>query len=336
MRKDSKNIFNNLGLLALLLGLSMSLDVAYAKEPDYPIKPITCYIPYGAGGSADLSTRALIEVASKYVGQKFIPINRSGAGGSLAAFAVMNSKSDGYTLGVIPTSAAFMAPFSEDAPYKDLSGFTMIMNFSHYIYLLGVRGDAPWKTWRDFIEWAKKNPRAAKIAVTGTKSNSSTGLFLWQIEKREQVEFTDIPLKSSLEILTAFLGGHTTMYFSTIDSSTMQYIKEGKLRILLYAGGPKAPGYENVATAQEIYGFSIPNLLGVFGPKGLPDFVLKKLDDSLEKAAKDADFINAMNRMNMPVVYQDRAQMNKYVEKTFKEMDEIFKNLKAEEVKGKK
>ena len=332
MKGSAKLSSFTLAVLALML---ISVDVAYGGEPDYPTKPITCYIPYGAGGSADLSARALMEVATKYTGQKFIPINRAGAGGALAAMAVANSKPDGYTLGVIPTSAAFMAPFSEDNPYRDLSGFTMIMNFSHYIYLMGVKGDAPWKTWQEFIQWAKRNPGAAKIAITGTKSNSSTGMFLWQLEKKEQVEFNDIPLKSSLEILTAFLGGHITVYFSTIDASTMQYIKEGKLRILLYAGGPKAPGYENVPTAQELYGFSIPNVLGIMGPKGLPDHVLKKLDVMLEKAVKDPEFGDAMKKMNMPVVYQNRAEMNAYVEKTFREMAQIFKDLKAEEGKRK-
>jgi tripartite-type tricarboxylate transporter receptor subunit TctC len=324
------------GILGIALFLCSAVDIIYAKDPDYPTKPITCYIPYGPGGNTDLAARALMEAAAKYLGQKIIPVNRSGAGGTLAATTVMSSKPDGYTLGVVPTSAVFMAPFSEDTPYKDLSGFTMIMNFTHYIYLLAVKDDAPWKTWKEFIGWAKKNPRAAKVGIIGTKTNSSTGLFLWEIEKREQVEITDIPLKSSHEVLTAFLGGHTNMYFSTIDASTMEYIKGGKLQIVLYAGELKVPGYESVPTAQELYGFSIPNLVGMFAPKGLPENVLLKLDEAFGKAIKDPDFVNSMNRMYMPIVYQNRVQMNKYVDKTFKEMADIFKTLKSETTKTKK
>jgi tripartite-type tricarboxylate transporter receptor subunit TctC len=325
-----------LAVFGLFIFLCSGVDILSAKEPDYPTKPITCYIPYGPGGTTDLAARALMEATSKYLGQKFIPVNRSGAGGSLAALAVMNSKPDGYTLGVVPTSAAFIAPFSEDTPYKDLSGFTMIMNFANYLLFWGVKDDAPWKTWRDFIEWAKKNPRAAKVGILGTKTNVSTGVYLWQIEKREKVEFNDIPLKSSQEMLTAFLGGHIDVYLTSVDGSTMQYIENGKLRILLYADNIKIPGYPNIPTTPELYGFSLPNLVGIFGPKGLPENVIQKLEDAFGKGVKEPHFVDVLKKIYMPIVYKNRTEMNIYVDKTFREMADIFKKIRAEESKLKK
>jgi tripartite-type tricarboxylate transporter receptor subunit TctC len=114
------------------------------------------------------------------------------------------------------------------------------------------------------------------------------------------------------------------------------YIKEGKLRVLSYLGKDKVPGYEDVPSLYELYGFAIPNLLGIFGPKGLPDYVLKKLDDAFAKAVKDSDFVSVMNRMYTPIVYMDRTQMNKYIEETLPKVGEIMKILKAEEAKGRK
>jgi len=96
------------------------------------------------------------------------------------------------------------------------------------------------------------------------------------------------------------------------------------------------PGYENIPSLQELYGFSVPNLMGIFGPKGLPDYVLKKLDDVFAKAVKDPEFINVMNRMYTSVVYMDRTHVNKYVDETFPKFGEIIKILKAEEAKEKK
>jgi len=334
-----RKVIGNLVIISLV-GLSIllfqSINTASARDPDYPTKPITFIISFGAGGTADLSGRAFAEAASKYLDQPFIPVNKPGAGGTIAAAAVMSAKPDGYTLGTILTSAAFVAPFSGEAPYKDLSGFTMIANYGNNVYPLMVMNDAPWNTWKEFIEWAKKNPRGAKIAITGARSVASQGLVLWQVEKQEQVQFTYVTFKSSAEVLSATLGGHVTVYGSTVDPSTVPYLKERKLRILTYLGRDKIPGYESAPSLHEIYGFSIPNLMGAYGPKGLPDNVLKRLDDAFSKAVRDPDFIKVMNRMYTPVVYMDRIQMNRYVEETFQKVGEIMKILKSEEAKEKK
>jgi len=336
MKKKARKMLVVMGLIGSLIFLFQSIDSVSAKDPDYPTKPITCYIAFGAGGVTDLTSRAFIGAAAKYIGQPFISVNKPGAGGTIAAMAVLTAKPDGYSLGTITASNAFMAPFSDEAPYKDLSGFTMIVNYSFFVYPLLVRGDAPWKTWHEFIEWARKNPRAAKVSITGAKSVASQGLVLGQVEKREQVEFTYVVFKGSSEVLSALLGGHITMESTAMDPPMMGYLQEGKIRNLSYLGKEKLPGYENIPSLQELYGFSVPNIVGIFGPKGLPEYVLKKLDDAFVKAIKDPDFISVMNRMYTPIVYMDRVQMNKYVEETLPKVGEIMKMLKAEEAKEKK
>lgn len=338
MKKQVTRILLIVGLLGLLLFLFQSLDLAAAKDPDYPTKPITYYISFGPGGTADLANRAFIEAASKHLGQPFVPINRAGAGGSLAATAILNAKPDGYTLGGTPAGVAFTLPFTEPAPYKDLSGFTFIVNYGKLVYPLMVRADAPWKTWKELMEWARKNPKGVKVGITGAKEVTVQGYTLMNIERRENVEFTYMPLKSSAEILSATLGGHITLYGSTVDATTMPYLKEGTVRILAYMGlkDEKIPGYENIPSTEELYGVSIPKALGVMGPKGLPDYVLNKLDDVFAKAVKDPDFNKVMDRMYIPVVYMNRAQMNKHMDELYRQGAEFIKMLKAEESKGKK
>jgi len=74
----------------------------------------------------------------------------------------------------------------------------------------------------------------------------------------------------------------------------------------------------------------------VFGPKGIPEYVLRKLDDAFAKAVKDPNFVNVMNRMYTPIVYMNRAEVTNYVETMFLRMSEIIKALKTEEMKEKK
>jgi tripartite-type tricarboxylate transporter receptor subunit TctC len=336
MKKGLKKVLAIVAVLGIWIFLIQSTNLTSAKDPDYPTKPINFYIAYGAGGNADLVSRAFCDTASKYLGQPFVPINKPGAAGTITAMAVMTAKPDGYALGTCLGANVFNAPFSDEAPYKDISGFAFIGNFGDFIYPLMVRFDAPWKTWQEFIEWARKNPKAAKIAITGAKSVTTQGFVLWQVEKREGVEFTYIPMKSTVEILSATLGGHVTMYGSTVIPSTVSYVKEGKLRILSYMGKDKIPGYENIPSFQDLYGFSIFTLFGVFGPKGMPEYILKKLDDAFANTVKDPNFIKVMNQMYAPIVYMDRIQMKKYIDETIPKVGEIVKGLKAEEAKEKK
>ena len=161
MRKVSRKIFIACLCLAAFFA-GQNFDSAFGKDLEYPAKPINFYIALGPGGTLDLASRAFVDAAGKYLGQPFVCINKPGAGGTLAVMAVATAKPDGYTLGTLMTSSAFMAPFSGEAPYKDLSKLTVIANYGYFIYPFMVRADAPWKTWREFIEWAKKNPRGAE------------------------------------------------------------------------------------------------------------------------------------------------------------------------------
>jgi tripartite-type tricarboxylate transporter receptor subunit TctC len=335
----NQNIIRTLviiGIIGSWIFLLQGLDLAEAKDPEYPTKPITFIIPSGAGGNNDYVGRSITEATSKYLGQPFIPINKPAGGFTVGMMTVINAKPDGYTLGVTVAAAIFSLPHTEECPYKDISGFTFINRLAQHIYPLIVRSDAPWKTWQEFIEWARKNPRAAKLSLTGPKSGTSIGITLWQAEKKEKVEFAYLQYKAGDEVLTALLGGHLTMGTMGPTVSSMEYLKGGKLRILAYLSKTKIAGYENIPNFLELYGVEAPSFLGVVGPKGLPDYVVEKLDDAFAKGARDPHFINAMNRIYTPVGYMNRAEVNDYVNKEFTRVGELMKIIRAEEAKGKK
>ena len=152
MQERAKNLLRLIAIIGGATFLICNVNLARAKDSDYPTKPITLYIPYGAGGTTDLTSRAFGNAAAKYLGQPIIFINKAGAGGTLAAMAVITAKPDGYSLGTAMASSIFVAPFSDESPYKDLSNFTFIANFMNLVYPLMVRSDAPWKTWKEFID----------------------------------------------------------------------------------------------------------------------------------------------------------------------------------------
>ena len=333
MKEKTSMIMLSIGVWIFLF---FSPDLVKAKDPDYPTKPITFYIPYAAGGSTDVAVRPLLEAVGKHLGQPIIPVSKPGGSATIGAMAVMNAKPDGYTLGAHAGAHIYTLPHMEECPYKDLSGFTFIMNYGKYIFPIIVRSDAPFKTWKEFIQWARQNPRAAKTGLVGGKVQTPQGWAMWEVEQKEKVEFAYIVFKSSTESLSALLGGHTNLDATACSPSSMEYVKQGKLRILVYVTKEKAPGYEDIPSLQELYGIAATTYMGVWGPKGLPNYALQRLDEAFAKGVKDPHFIDVMNRMYTPVVYMSRAELNRDVNEMFQKGAKMLKILRAEETKEKK
>jgi len=331
-----KRIMFILGLVGSWVFLLGTSNLAWAKDPDYPVRPIELYLPMSAGGSTDLASRALINAANKHLPQPIVPINKPGGGGTIAAMAVKTAKPDGYALGTITMSGALTPPFSEQPPYKDLNCFTWIVNFGTFVFPVIVKNEAPWKTWREFTEWARKNPRATKLGITGSKYSDYKALVLWQVEQQEKAKFTYIAFKGSAEVLSAILGGHINVYGSTVDAATMPYVQKGDLRIIAYLGNNKVKGYEDIPSTKDLYGIEIPDLLAIIGPQGLPDQVVKKLEEVFAKAVKDREYVEVMNRMHMPVIYMDRVTLKKQIDEAFAYTAKAYEKLKEEEAKEKK
>jgi tripartite-type tricarboxylate transporter receptor subunit TctC len=312
--------------------LFQNIDFVHAKDADFPVKPIEVVITLGAGGSTDIAMRAISNSASKILGQPIVTINKPGGNGAIAHRIVRSAAPDGYTLGNC-SGGSLMSPFAEQPSFNSPKDFTWIMSFTRYVYVLLVRNDAPWKNWDDFINWAKKNPRATKLGVTGSKSVDYKAFNMWQIGKRENAELTHIVFKSSADMLSSLLGGHINLFASTMDASTMPYIKEGKLRILAFIASQKIPGYENIPSLEDLYGVKYPNFIGLGGPSGIAAPVVRKLQDAYREAMKDQEFIGLMNRMEMPIWYMDSVTVTKAAEEGFAETAKIIERVKAEEGK---
>ena len=323
----------------LFLGCLLCIQVptlVHAADAEFPTKPIEFINAFAVGGSNDILYRAINRAASVHLGQPIITINKPGANGAIARRAVKNAAPNGYTIGNM-TNGIFLAPYEENASSgggevepKDL---TWIMSFGNMFYPLLVRGDAPWQNWNEFINWAKKNPGATTLGVTGTLTNDFKLIAVWWVGRQENAEFTDIAFKSNAEVLTALMGGHINLYGGTADASTMGYVRDRKLKILAFIQN-KIPGYEHIPSLEDLYGFKFPNFNGVAGPKGIPVPIVKKLEDAYAKAMKDPEVIHLLNGMYVNIRYMDGATLAKYTEENFAEVPKIIEKIKAEERKS--
>jgi tripartite-type tricarboxylate transporter receptor subunit TctC len=190
-----------------------------------------------AGRLSDLTARALAEAAGKVLKQPVIVVNKPGASASLAMSLLAKAKPDGYTIGNLPSKATVIMPHVEKVSYDPLKDFTPIMNFFNYAAALVVRTDAPWKNMNEFVEYARKNPKAVKYGTYG--AYGTTTLVMEALGKKLDVQWDTIPFRADADAVVALLGGHITAAASA--SMYAPQVRAGQLRILAMMSQRRSP-----------------------------------------------------------------------------------------------
>ena len=247
----------------------------------FPVKPIQLVIPF-APGDTDNMLRPFVEKMGEFLGQPVVLNYKPGAGGGVGAGQVATSKPDGYTLvGTSPGSIVVVPLANKDIRYTPES-FTPVAALSEGGLMLVVPASAPWKTMKDLVEHAKKNP--GKVTFTSSGAMGITHLLAEVFAKEAGVKLSHIPYQGSAPAITALLGGHVDMASSAI-APAQSHIKAGTLRPLALFGDTRLKAYPDVPTLKELgYNVGSPTLYGISAPKGTP----REVVDALYAAAKKA------------------------------------------------
>ena len=286
-----------------VLGFSLS-----AIGADYPTKPIQLLIPFGAGGSADTMGRMIAKAAESSLGQPVVAVNRPGAGGGIMYTALKNSKPDGYTLGWNSTGLLTVTNIG-NVPFKH-DAFINVCRIGYSALPIAVRADAPWKTFQEFADYAKKNPSKIKIGNAGT--GSATHMTPIVIEKELGLKFIHVPLGAKRRV-PSLLGGEVDAICVPLPEVDPQ-VKAGKARIILVPSAQRDPSYPDVPTLKDMgHNIEIELFRGISVPKGTPDDVVKKLEAAFKKGAKDQKFIDFSKKVGFIVSYMGKEAFDKYV-----------------------
>ena len=160
--------------------LLLAAVACFATQPafaqDFPSKPITLIVPWPAGGSTDVSMRAMAESASKVLGQPVVIDNKAGGSGTVGpATMAASAKPDGYTIAQIPITV-FRLPLMQATPWDALKDFTYIVHLTGYTFGITTKADSPFKSLQDVIEFAKKNPGKVTYATPGAGTSLHIGM----------------------------------------------------------------------------------------------------------------------------------------------------------------
>lgn len=281
-----------------------------AGVEEWPTRPIELYVGYAAGGTGDIATRMFAPLMSKELGVPVVVMNKPGATGGVLDEYIARAKPDGYTIKEGGYAPLTTRPFFMDTTftYRD---YTFILSYSDFGYAIVVRKDAPWKDFKELIEYGRKNP--VKYATSGAYSTGH--LVMDWITRREGIKAIHAPLKSSGDATTQVLGGHVDMY---CGSGAEPLVEGGRLRTLLQLNGEaestKIPHLTEVyPDLPEALRLTVACPTGLAGPKGIPAPIVQKLAKALKKATEDEKFRRFLKREARGVVVW--------------ESEEIFKNL---------
>jgi len=305
--------------------------VPRAFAADYPDKPITFICPWPAGGTADMTMRALCTAAARTLGQTLVVENKAGASGMLGLRALASAKPDGYTIGQIPISVARFSQLGT-VPVDPLKDLSYIARTSGQTFGIVVRAEAPWKTLKEFVAAAKASP--GKITYGSAGIGGATHVGMEEFALAAGVQFNHIPYKGGAPAMQDLLGGQID---ALADSSAWApHVKAGKLRLLATWGEKRTQDFPEVPTLKE-QGFDVvvdaPN--GIGAPKGLDPAVEKRLREAFKLAAASPEFTAACDKIDAPLMYLDGPDYEKYVAATYRKETMLIERLKLKELMAK-
>jgi tripartite-type tricarboxylate transporter receptor subunit TctC len=304
----------------LLVGTLVSVTVVFwgwngnSIAADFPGKPMNFITGYTAGSSGDVVFRPLAEAAAKSLGQPIVILNRPGAATSLALTQLMNEKPDGYTLGFL-VGSSILNPHLEKLTYDVNKDFTPIIKFADFVMGVVVPSSSPWKTWQEFVTYAKANPGKIKYSYSGTVNRFS----MEGLAKEAGLNWVGIAHKGSKEAVVAVLGKHVDAFAGGSDWAP--YVESGELRLLVTYGQKRYSMYPNIPTFMDLgYKTWMASPCIVVGPKGLPTPIVGKLHAALKQAMDDSAFLRTLKTLTMDRSYAGPEDSTKII----KDLDELF------------
>ena len=297
-----------LQLAAATLAVS---SAAWAQT--FPLRPIKLVIAFPAGGPTDITMRQLADNASKILGQPVIIDNKPGAGGTLPAQALQTAQPDGYTLAQMPLGV-FRLPYTTKINWDPVKDINYVINVTGYAFGIVVPADSPFKTWADFVAYAKANPGKLTYGSTGTFT--SPHLTTELIAQKAGIQLQHVPYKGSADLMLATVSGQL---MAAADSTGFApQVEAGKLRVLNTWGDKRLAKFPDAPTLKELGYDTVQNSpFGIGAPKGTPPEVVQKVHDAFKKAMEEPSYVAALGRYDMLPNYMSSADYTKFAQDTF-------------------
>ncbi len=310
-------------LLGQIATAAACLASASAIAQAYPAKPIRMILTYSGG--IDAVARLIAQRMTESMGKPVVVEGQAGAGGAIGATTVARAAPDGYTIlsttGSTQVQRGFMV---RNVPYDPVKDYAPITLSWETMIVIGGSLSAPFSTFKDMLDYAKKNPRKISYATSGL--GTSHHLALEEILLLTGVQMEHIPYKGGDQVITDVVAGRVPVASAPLFSLEPQ-VKAGKVRYLAVMNNSRFSGIPDVPSIREIVpGFESPPLWGgYFGPAGLPAPIAARLSSEILKALALPDVRTRMEDAGLSVVAGTPAQFAATMKSNVERLAQVMK-----------
>lgn len=231
-----------------LLALAALTGSATATAQAYPDRPVTLYVGFAAGGSADTVARALADELSKTLGQRVIVENRPGASANIASAAVLAAPADGHSLLFAGLTLATNPPLI-GVKYDPLTALTMVTQITSVPVLMVTSAKSSLKSPADIVALSKKTPGGLKVGSGGLGTSSHLGPELFF--QSQKLPYLHVPYRGGAPANVAMLGGEVDLMFDLMSGTLRGFVEAGQARALAVMQDTRIEALPNVKSAKE-------------------------------------------------------------------------------------
>jgi tripartite-type tricarboxylate transporter receptor subunit TctC len=282
-----------------------------ARADDYPSRPVRIIEGFGGGGTPDLVSRLVGQWLSDRLHQPFVVENRTGAGGNVAAQAVVTAPADGYTMLAVTTANSINASLYEKLDFDFLRDITPVAGVIRFPMVLLVNPSFPATTLAEFIAYAKANPGKINIASPGVGTPMHVAIELFKL--MGSLDLVHVPYRGPAMAFTDLLGGQIQAFIITL-STALGFIKAGKLQALAVTGAARSEILPDVPSINEaVPGFEAAAWNGQGVPKATPTAIVDELSLNITAGLADPQLIARMKDLGGEIVPMRSAEFTRFI-----------------------
>lgn len=301
------------------------------SRAEYPDRPIHLLLPFPAGGAVDIVTRVMAAKMGENLGKTVIIENKSGAGGIVATDVVAKATPDGYTLLITTPNHTINAALQPTLPYDTEKDLLPVSVMAEVPEVLVSNPAAPFKTFAEFVAYAKQNPGKLDYASAGigTLPHLSMELLLQKVG----IKVTHIPYRGAAPAMTDLLGNVVQIKLDTYATSNPQ-VTAGKLNMLAIASSHRSKLMPDIPTIAELGlpGYEGILWIGMMAPAGTPQAIIDKLAAASARAARDPGVVERLTRDGVDLVGGTPAEMKALIARELPQWRDLAKaaNIKLQ------
>jgi tripartite-type tricarboxylate transporter receptor subunit TctC len=318
-----------LAMLVLTLCAALTSPPA-ATAQDYPSRPIRVVVGYPPGAGVDFTARLFADWLKTAFGQSTIVENRAGAGGMIAAESVSRADADGYTLMYAVGSDLVWTKFLTKRPTIDpLKDLTPVATVISSVNCIAVHAAHPLGSFKELVDYTKANP--GKLTY-GTSGIQSYYYLIGETLRQQGVDMLHVPYKGNAPVVTAMLTREVDVALTTL-ASVAPHVANGTVKVLAVMEPERYPGAPDIPAIQEaLPGFNAPlSWFGFFGPPGMPQPVVEKLNAEINNALKSTEISGKIRSLNLNPFSTKASEVRPLILESTETFDRLIKtmNIKA-------